>query len=114
MNKSHEIKTSSFTSAGFIKPSNSKHQTRIHQTLNSSSLTCISHSLPLIIFLPELILLSIKTSHKIIAMKQKIQLIAFLLFCGAFITTALYAGRNSFEHCDKCHFYSDKNNLAQQ
>jgi len=39
-------------------------------------------------------------------MKNRISLGGFLLACTLLITAAMYAGRHSYEHCDKCRFYS--------
>lgn len=41
-------------------------------------------------------------------MKNRISLGAFIFGCAVLITAALYAGRHSFDHCDKCRFYSIK------
>lgn len=42
-------------------------------------------------------------------MKQKLKLITYLLGCGIIICVSMYAGRNAYKNCDKCHVVIQKN-----
>jgi hypothetical protein len=46
-------------------------------------------------------------------MKQKIKLITFITFCSIFIVSVLYAGSDAYNNCDKCHYYSNGQRIAQ-
>lgn len=48
-----------------------------------------------------------------VAMKQKNKLLAYLVCCACFVSGALYKARNSFDQCDKCHFYSNGYSITQ-
>ncbi|MEO6668755.1 MAG: hypothetical protein ABIN36_04725 [Ferruginibacter sp.] len=45
-------------------------------------------------------------------MKQKTGLFLYLFCSAILITAALYAGRNAYEHCNQCHFYSHDTTVA--
>lgn len=46
-------------------------------------------------------------------MKQKIKLFTFTGACCLLIITSLYAGKDSRDDCDKCHFYSNGQMISQ-